>query len=159
MTSCPSWSSHERSVGLKELGYGGWAAGCQAVLSVLGPSWGGGFLSLLHVGKGVFSSPGQGRGQSYVTVRVSELGRDHGLFFLPGDRHTDIDIGPSWVIPLAFYLLFPFWFLASLPLPPPICFKPLSLLDKPLPSAFSPGLTNVLGSLVSSYPVTGSFGR
>lgn len=62
---------------------------------------------------------------------------------------------------LAFCLLFSLWFGASFSLPPPpqIYFKPFPLLDKPLPSAFFPGLTNVLGSLVSSYPVTGSFGR
>lgn len=54
---------------------------------------------------------------------------------------------------------FPLWFLASVSSQPPVCFLSLSLPGKPLPSVFSAGLTNVLGSLVSSYPVTGSFGR
>lgn len=83
MTFCPSRSSHERSVGLKELvGYSRWAAGLRAALCILSPSWGGGFLCLLHVGKGTFSSRGQGWGRSYAKARVGELGKGHGLSFL-----------------------------------------------------------------------------
>ena len=113
--------------------------------------------------KGMFRSVGQGWGQSYFKVRVnpSELGKDHDLCFFPVTDTWTLVAHP-WVIPPTFPL--PVSFLVSglrfiimshvfvsfyVPLPP----------DKPLASVSSPGLTNVLGSLVSSYPVTGSFGR
>lgn len=122
--------------------------------------WAVGFLVLLYTGKDISNSHRQGQGQNcfIAGVNLSTLAEIVVCFVLPRGRDNPIQGAP---LGRASHLLssVSVWFLCpSFTSPFPLCFMVLPL-HEPFPSVFSLGLTNILGSLFSSYPVTGSFGR